>query len=164
MIKKLHESGGSSARLLDTAPPKVHRCSADELHPYLAEPLPTDPTALTALLAPQELATEPAYPRVLTSGIVGLATSQYLDRGQRAATLRVLAGIPRIAYLGESTDIVGRAGFAFAVTADGTTSTLIIEPRTGELLAAQEWVNTTVRPGLFSYVLILERGHAGAIS
>jgi hypothetical protein len=128
----------------------------DELHPYLPEPLPTDQQALTAQLAPG-LTDEPAYPRLLAGGIVGLATSQYLNQQQRATTLRVLATIPHIAYRGETRDLAGRRGLAFVVAADDTTSTLIIAPSTGELLAAQEKA-TGRRAGLFSYVLILERG------
>ncbi|MBM0273958.1 hypothetical protein [Micromonospora tarensis] len=45
------------------------------------------------------------------------------------------------------------------MTADGSTTQLIINPGTGELLSAREQVSGT-RPGLFSCVLILERGHA----
>ncbi|WP_432049447.1 hypothetical protein [Verrucosispora sp. NA02020] len=36
---------------------------------------------------------------------------------------------------------------------------LIIDPTTGELLAAHERISGSITPGLFSYVLILARGH-----
>ncbi|MEV4481740.1 hypothetical protein [Micromonospora coxensis] len=134
------------------------RHRAGDLHPYLPTPPPLDPAALAGLLTPRELAAESAYPRMLTGGIVGLATSQYLNREQRAACLRVLAAVPGITYAGASTDIAGRPGLAFTVTADESTSTLIVDARTGELLAAHERL-TGQRPGLFSHVLVLERGH-----
>ncbi|MFF0097733.1 hypothetical protein ACFYO8_00235 [Micromonospora sp. NPDC005257] len=128
------------------------------LHPYLPEPLPTQPGALADTLAPRELAAEPAYPRMLVNGVATLASSQYLDRQQRATSLRVLAAVPGIAYLGPSKDLAGRTGLTFTVTAGGSTAQLLVDPRTGEILAADERL-TGRRPGLFSYVLILERGH-----
>ncbi|GAB3863803.1 hypothetical protein GCM10029963_73160 [Micromonospora andamanensis] len=132
-----------------------------DLHPYLPIPLPTDPTTLTGLLAPPELAAEPAYPRLLSGGIVGLATSQYLDQNERTTALHVLATVPGIEYRGTTSDLAGRAGLAFRVFADASTTTLIIDPATGELLAAQERI-AAPRPGLFSSVLILQRSHTDA--
>ncbi|MFJ8691210.1 hypothetical protein [Micromonospora wenchangensis] len=147
---------------LAQAPASTRLYLPDGLHPYLPEPLPTDAGALAGALAPRELGAEPAYPRMLVDGVVALANSQYLNRQQRATSLRVLATVPGIAYLGPTTDLAGRSGLAFAVTADGSASQLLVDPRTGEILAAHERL-TGRRPGLFSYVLILERGHtAGA--
>ncbi|MDG4795572.1 hypothetical protein [Micromonospora sp. WMMD1082] len=88
------------------------------------------------------------------------ASSQYLDQQQRATTLRVLATMPAITYRGPHTDIVGRLGLAFDVVAGGSTSTVVIDQSTGELLAATERITSGFRPGLFSYVLILGCGHA----
>ncbi|MFI0797213.1 hypothetical protein ACH4OY_31740 [Micromonospora rubida] len=144
-------------QLFTHAAEKLTRHPTGELRPYLANP-PTDPVALTAALMTGVPIGHPVYPRVLASSIVGLSKSQYLTREQRTATLRALAGIPGIAYQGKTTDLAGRAGLAFTVTAGGSTSTLVVDPHTGELLAAQEQF-TNHRPGLFSYVLILERGH-----
>lgn len=141
------------------APKKTTRYLAGELQPYLAEPLPVDATTLAGSLAPRELANEPAYPRMLVHGVIGLATSQYLSQEQRAETLRVLAGVPNISFEGEQTDLAGRAGLGFSVTADGSTTQLILNPGTGEVLSAHEQV-TGARAGLFSLVLILERGRA----
>ncbi|MER7416020.1 hypothetical protein ABT346_04410 [Micromonospora peucetia] len=151
-----HHPQPDERELFAHAPQKTTRYGRGTLRHYLPEPPPTEPTELAHALAPPILANEPAYPLLLASGVVGLATSQYLNQEQRAATLRVLAGIPTIAYLGDSTDIAGRTGSGFAVTADGSTWQLIIDRRTGELLAAHERV-TGRRPGLFSYVLVLER-------
>ncbi|QOC94959.1 hypothetical protein D0Q02_19515 [Micromonospora craniellae] len=154
-----HQPRPDERPLFDHATPTTHRHPPGSLHPYLPEPVPADPTQLAKLLAPAELASEPAYPRLLAGGVIGLATSQHLNRPQRATALRVLARITGITYRGTTTDIAGRTGLAFHVTADGSTTVLIIDPTTGELLAAHERINGSIKPGLFSYVLILARGH-----
>ncbi|MEV6695426.1 hypothetical protein AB0M35_28565 [Micromonospora sp. NPDC051196] len=155
-----HQPRAEERDLFRQASPTTTRYR-DELHPYLPAPLPTDPAALAELLAPPELAAEPAYPRLLAWGVVNLAVSQYLNLPERTTALHVLAAVPGIAYLGTATDLAGRAGAAFQVVADTSTVTLIIDPTSGELLAAQERI-TGPRPGLFSYVLILHRGHTDA--
>ncbi len=85
-------------------------------------------------------------------------SSQYLNQAKRATSLRVIADIPGITECGQSTDLVGRTGLTFTVTADGSTSQLLNDPQSGEVLAAHERL-TGRRAGLFSYVPILERGH-----
>ncbi|MFF0467553.1 hypothetical protein ACFYPX_09040 [Micromonospora zamorensis] len=164
-IRKLPDLSGVNHRprpeerhLLARSRKTVTRHARGGLHPHLPEPLPTDPATLTGLLASRELAAEPGYPRMLVHGVVGLAVSQYLSRDQRAACLRALADVRGITYEGGARDVAGRAGLAFKVAAGGSTSTLIVDARTGELLAAEEQV-AGVRPGLFSYYLVLERGH-----
>ncbi|MEV4824545.1 hypothetical protein [Micromonospora sp. NPDC049274] len=156
-----HQPDRAERKLLAQVPAAAKRYLVNSLHPYLPDPLPTDATALADALAPRKLATEPAYPRMLTGGVVALSSSQYLNREQRAATLRVLAAVPHINYLGQITDLAGRPGLGFAVSADGSTSQLVIDPRSGDILAAQERL-TGRRPGLFSYILILERGHTAS--
>lgn len=122
----------------------------------LPSPLPTDPTVLADALAPPILKGKAEYPRVLTAQVAGLAASRYLTRAERATALRVLALIPGITYEGATTDITGRPGLTVTVTAD-TTTRLVIDPHTGELLAAHEYSTHGPRPGLWSYLLILER-------
>ena len=151
-----HQPTSEERDLFTRATPTTIRYRGD-LHPYLPAPVPTDPAALAELLAPPGLAADPAYPRILARGVVSLAVSQYLNLPERAATLHVLASVPGIAYLGTATDLAGRTGLAFQVVADKSTTTLIINPTSGELLAAEERV-TGLRPGLFSYFLILHRG------
>ncbi|WP_278188192.1 hypothetical protein [Micromonospora sp. R77] len=140
------------------APETTTQHLSGDLHPYLPEPLPNDAHTLADMLAPRELANEPAYPRLLANGVVALVSTQYLNQAQRATSLRVLAAIPGITYRGQSTDILGRTGLTFTITADGSTSQLLINPHSGEILAAHERLSRR-RPGLFSAVLILERGH-----
>lgn len=72
--------------------------------------------------------------------------------------LDVLATTPGITYHGTTTDLAGRIGLTFQVKAEGSTSTLLIDPATGELLPTRETVAGT-RADLFSYVLILARGY-----
>ncbi|MGC5054577.1 hypothetical protein ACLQ2S_24355 [Micromonospora sp. DT48] len=145
--------------LFDDAEPRTIRYRPGELHPPLPETFPADPDTLIAHLVPPELAAEPAYPRLLVDSVVRLATDSYLDQQQRAATLNVLAAVPGITYRGTTTDLAGRTGMSFQVVADRSTSTLIIDPVTGELLSAAEQVDGP-RPGLFKFVLVLARGHS----
>ncbi|MFY1658830.1 hypothetical protein [Micromonospora sp. WMMD1274] len=156
-----HPTAEERQELSRAAPQSVHH-GINQLHPYLPEDIPAEPRELARLLAPPALVDEPAYPRILTSGVVGLATSQHLDSRQRATTLRVLAAVPDITYRGTTTDLAGRTGLAFQVTADGSTSTLVIDPATGELLAAKEWIDGGRRPGLFSCSLLLDNGRASS--
>ncbi|MEW2590931.1 hypothetical protein AB0893_10980 [Micromonospora aurantiaca] len=153
-----HQPERHESALFTQAPETTTEHLSGGLHPYLPEPLPDDAPTLAAMLAPRELANEPAYPRLLANGVVALATTQYLNQAQRATSLRVLAAIPGITYRGQSADIVGRAGLTFTITADGSTSELLVNPDSGEILAAHERLSGR-RPGLFSAVLILERGH-----
>ncbi|QOC95019.1 hypothetical protein D0Q02_29205 [Micromonospora craniellae] len=153
-----HQPRPDERSLFDHATPTTHRHPPQGMHPYLPEPVPADPARLARLLVPAELAGEPAYPRLLAGGVIGLATSQHLNHAQRATALRVLARIPGITYGGPTTDLAGRTGLAFRVTAEGSTTVLVIDPSTGELLAAHERISG-IKPGLFSHVLILTRGH-----
>ncbi|MBO4210395.1 hypothetical protein GSF22_31035 [Micromonospora echinofusca] len=124
--------------------------------------MPTDPRLLADTLAPRQLSGEPEYARLLIDAVVGLATSQYLNQEQRAATLGVLARVPGLAYLGQTTDLAGRDGLVFAASVNGTHSQIVLDPHTGEVLSAQERITTGPRPGLFSHVLILDRGKHSA--
>ncbi|MEU3117208.1 hypothetical protein ABZ652_24290 [Micromonospora chalcea] len=150
------------ADLIDTTPGEAPRKTNEHLpgglHPYLPEALLEDADVLAGAVASRELATDLAYSRVLISGVVALVSSQYLNQDLRATSLRVIADIPGITDRGQSTDLVGCAGLTFTVTADGSTSQLLVDPQGGEVLAAHERL-TGRRAGLFSYVLILERGH-----
>ncbi|MEU8069368.1 hypothetical protein AB0B20_06405 [Micromonospora sp. NPDC049151] len=153
-----HQPERHEPALLAQAPETTTEHLSGGLHPYLPEPLPDDAPALADMLAPVELADEPAYPRLLANGVVTLASTQYLNQAQRATSLRVLAAIPGITYRGQSADIVGRTGLTFTIAADGSISQLLVNPGSGEILAAHERLSGR-RTGLFSAVLILERGH-----
>ena len=155
-----HQPTPQERDLFSKAPKTSTRYAPGELHSYLSQEMPADPADLAKLLAPAELAAKPAYPRLLVGGVVNLATSHYLNRPQRATTLRVLANVPGIDYRGPTTDLAGRPALAFNVVADGSTLTVLIAPATGEVLAAHERIGGGIRPGLFSYILVLSRGHS----
>ncbi len=149
------------ANPIDTTPGETPKKTNEHLpgglHPYLLNALLRNADVLAGAAAPRELATDLADPRLLISGVVTLVSSQYLNQAPRATSLRVLADIPGITYRGQSTDFAGCTGLTFTVTADGSTSQLLADPQSGEILAAHEQL-TGRRAGLFSYVLILERG------
>ncbi|MFI6163937.1 hypothetical protein ACIA59_28800 [Micromonospora haikouensis] len=151
-------------RLFAQADATLTRYPPGELAPYIAEPVPTDPTALAAALAPPTPDAPPAAPRTLVNGVVGMARSQHLNRDQRTAVLRVLAGIPGITYHGQVTDVADRPGLGFRLTTDGNTLDLVIDTSTGAILAAQDTVQAGSRPGLFSYVLFLTGEHTNSTS
>ncbi|MFG1872091.1 hypothetical protein [Micromonospora arborensis] len=153
-----HQPRSQERHLLARSPKTTTRHAAGSLRPHLPEPLPADPAVLIGQLVSRGLVAEPTNSRTLAGGVIGLAVSQYLNRDQRATCLRALADLPGITYGGEARDVAGRLGLAFTVIADGSTTTLVVDARTGELLAAEERVSGN-RPGLLSYVLILERGH-----
>ncbi|MFV2102163.1 hypothetical protein [Micromonospora sp. LOL_024] len=157
-----HQPTSEERHDLRRAPQQSLQYRAGQLHPYLPGGIPADSGELATLLAPPKLIDEPAYPRLLAGGVVAVATSHHLDPQQRATTLRVLATVPHITYQGTTTDLAGRPGLAFQITADGSTSTLLIHAATGELLAAKEWIDGGRRPGLFSYTLLLDRGRTSS--
>ncbi len=99
------------------APKKMNEHLPGGLHLYLLEALLKDADVLAGAVAPRELATDLAYPRLLISGVVALVSSQYLNQAKRATSLRVLADIPGITDRGQSTDLVGRTDLTFTVTA-----------------------------------------------
>ncbi|MFB9177915.1 hypothetical protein ACFFX1_07185 [Dactylosporangium sucinum] len=76
-------------------------------------------------------ALEVAGPTAVTS-VLDLIGLRYLDRAERAAVLRVVAGLPGLAYRGPA-----RAGtLGFTVDVAGTPLTLAVRTTTGEIV---EW-------------------------
>ncbi|WP_433132638.1 hypothetical protein ACQPWW_13715 [Micromonospora sp. CA-240977] len=139
-----HQPERGERKLNAQAARDFHTAPGKSLYPHLPGPLPADAATLADALTPRELAAEPAYPRILAGSVIGLVTSQCLSREQRTAIVRVLATIPEITYFGKTTDLAGRRGLGFSVTADGSTSRLVIDTGSGDILAAQERVIGTV--------------------
>jgi hypothetical protein len=83
----------------------------------------------------------------LESAAHDLITQQALGPRQRAAFLRMLAGMEGLEYDGEVTDRAGRQGQAFsAVSSDSglpTRYTFIIDPATGDLLGQEDTLTET---------------------
>ncbi|QOC94964.1 hypothetical protein D0Q02_29630 [Micromonospora craniellae] len=155
-----HQPTRDEQELFDAAEPTTIRYRPGELATHLPDVFPSDTDTLIARLVPPELAAEPTYPRLLVDRVVAMASHHHLDPQQRAATLQVLAAVPGITYQGLTTDLAGRTGMSFHVVAEQSTSSLVIDPTNGQVLSAEERVDS-LRPGLFTYVLIVARGRAG---
>ncbi|HWS32557.1 MAG TPA: CU044_5270 family protein [Actinoplanes sp.] len=78
--------------------------------------------------------------------ITDLARERVLSPAERAAVVRVLAGVPGIASTGAVTDRAGRHGAAFSVVSDRsglpTRYTLILDPADGRLLGYEQSLTT----------------------
>ncbi|WKU03245.1 hypothetical protein [Micromonospora sp. HUAS LYJ1] len=91
-------------------------------------------------------------------GIANLNKEHCLGSAQRAAVLRVLAGLPGLVFRDWSMDATGRQGLAFSIDGEarekavGTRDTLVIDPDHGALLFHEQ----TVRPE--SPVPVVESG------
>jgi hypothetical protein len=68
--------------------------------------------------------------------------------GTKAALYRVLAGLPGIKNAGAAKDRLGRAGTALALPDSDGESRLIVEERSGELLAHESWAKGARYPRL----------------
>jgi len=101
-------------------------------------PAPTTPQGMIALL--HNGMPGPTPPEVQLDFFTGLYQWDYLGRDSRAAALRALTTIGGLVYDGETTDRAGRAGVAVSLTTTGVRLLLIINPRTGELLASERSV------------------------
>ncbi|HEX8632450.1 MAG TPA: CU044_5270 family protein [Catenuloplanes sp.] len=119
----------------------------------LAEPLPTDPGVLTAKLFEHQPAD--TGPQALLWAFCDLARYHYLDRDVRAASLRVLATIDGLTYAGETRDLAGRTALAFRLDSANNRDTILLDPRTGRLLARTQNV-TTSPPALFTHAVFLD--------
>jgi hypothetical protein len=131
--------------------------------------LPTEPTALKAALLAKLRAgggQEDENYALFHAGrglIAGLPVSAQV----RAATYRMLAGVPGIDLLGKVADQGGRSGFAVAYTRRGDGGwgqlRLVIDPGTGAVLAEESWFLGSVERGdsatLMSWTLILRTGY-----
>jgi hypothetical protein len=85
--------------------------------------------------------------------------------GTKAALYRVLAGQPGIRYDGNVKDRLGRPGVALAMTASGKTggtARLVIDTRTGRLLAYESWQSGRSFPDLSE--VYRSMGWAGGLS
>jgi hypothetical protein len=116
------------------------------------EPVPSDQTTLTAKLY-EENPPENG-PISLLVGICDLARAHYLNRDVRATTLRMLATIPTLVHDKPTRDLLGRAAEQFHLDTGDQRDTILLDPRTGRLLAHQQNVLTSP-PALFTHVLYL---------
>ena len=131
--------------------------------------LPTDPAALKAALVAKVRAgngQEDGNYALFHAGR-SLVTDLPVSAEVRAATYRMLAGVPGIELLGKVADQGGRSGFAVAYTRRGDAGwgqlRLVIDPGTGTVLAEESWfLGKTGNAGsgtLMSFTLVLRTGY-----
>ena len=123
-------------------------------HLLTPETVSTDPTELTAQLVALRGTTTSTDD--LLFDIVDIQYTAYLGRDQRAAVLRLIAGLPTVVDEGESTDIAGRRGITFRFTDTAATTWLIINPATGEVLSYRRAFNDP-QATFSAYSLLLDR-------
>ncbi|WP_214410106.1 CU044_5270 family protein [Sphaerisporangium fuscum] len=115
--------------------------------------LPEDPAALTAWVRETLGRTTDPSAREYHLAIT-LSQTLVLDVPAppkvRAAAYRALAGLPNVRYVGDARDEQGRAGVEFSIveSQDGNVTNLIIDPRTGQVLSAEETVRDKGEPVL----------------
>lgn len=96
-------------------------------------------------------------PDDLVRAALDVAGVQYLDGWQRAALLEVLADVPGVVLDGARSDLAGRRGLAFRFVGSPNLLTVIIDRRTGEILAANRVLRDLDEAVLFT-TLYLDRG------
>ncbi|BAL92746.1 hypothetical protein AMIS_75260 [Actinoplanes missouriensis 431] len=127
---------------------------------------PADPAKLADWLAiahPRENG-----PAETIVAVTDLARERVLDPALRAGVLRILATLPGLTHEGAVVDRMGRAGEAFVLMSDfsglPTHYTLVVDPRTGELLGYEKELRTTAGkldvkvPAVIGYDLFVTAG------
>ncbi|MEU8237043.1 CU044_5270 family protein [Actinoplanes missouriensis] len=127
---------------------------------------PADPAKLADWLAiahPRENG-----PAETIVAVTDLARERVLDPALRAGVLRVLATLPGLTHEGAVVDRMGRAGEAFVLVSDfsglPTHYTLVVDPRTGELLGYEKELRTEAGkldvklPAVIGYDLFVTAG------
>jgi hypothetical protein len=141
-------------RQLLTGPAGVQDYRPGRLPPEVKLPIATGVQALQAQF--DTISPPAAGPLSTATAISNINRTHYLNRANRADTLRVLATVATLEFRGPSTDVAGRTGLTWAIDTGGGTELLTFDPRTGELLVHQSLLDTQPA-GLFSYELFLHR-------
>jgi hypothetical protein len=110
----------------------------ESLGVHSAAEIPTDPSALAALIASHAAGTKNPLAWEEFQVISGVLRFAPLSGAQTAAFYQVLAGLPGIELVGPAKDALGRTGTAFAVErGDPLRDELILDPQTGRLLGSR---------------------------
>ncbi|MFY1686016.1 hypothetical protein ACN265_31330 [Micromonospora sp. WMMD730] len=134
----------------DRRKPEPTQCTASALTRLRVPNPSTDPRELSRQLLVDQGA-EPgsaAESLAVLRGIANLNKEHCLGSAQRAAVLRVLAGLPGLVFRDWSIDETGRQGLAFSIDGEAaeetvdTRDTLVVDPAHGALLFHEQ----TVRP------------------
>jgi hypothetical protein len=136
------------------------RSGAIPEHPLVGR-LSLDPTVLKRELLHADPGGNP--PSYQLFDIIRQLHEQIVSPRLDAAMWRVLAARPDVRYLGKVTDRAGRAGVAVAITLrSGERSVLIISPKTGQLLGAEDILlsgapalHLTAYPAVLGYTIFL---------
>jgi hypothetical protein len=106
--------------------------------------LPTDPSALAALLTARKIEGGPTGPAEDFVQIGDLLRETDASPALRSALYQVAAGLSGVVDLGTVVDHAGRRGIGLADVSHGSQSELIFDPTTSALLGEQD---TVVGPG-----------------
>jgi hypothetical protein len=121
--------------------------------------LPTNPDALFERLEDEARGHSEGTHRQMFTRLGDYLRETNITPAQRAALYEVAARIPGVELVGRVRDPVGRPGVAVAMAqrSDGVRHTLVIEPKTGTLLAEQE---VTLEENFYGYPAGTVVGHS----
>jgi hypothetical protein len=102
--------------------------------------LPTDPSALAAMLTARKIEGGPPGPAEDFVQIGDLLRETDASPQLRSALYEVAAGLPGVVSLGTVVDHAGRSGIGLAYVSHGSQSELIFDPTTSALLGEQDTV------------------------
>lgn len=132
---------------------------------------PSDPALLNRWL--QHNHNTDAWPAAAPTAISDLLRERVLAPDERAAVLRLIAGLPGVEFTGAATDRAGRHGHAFSIVSAHsglpTRHTFIVDPATGRFLAYEQMLTTTAGnlnvavPAVIGYETYLTAEHAAAL-
>jgi len=132
---------------------------------------PSDPAQLNRWL--QHNHNTVAWPAAAPTAISDLLRERVLAPDDRAAVLRLIAGLPGVEFTGAATDHAGRRGHAFSIVSAHsglpTRHTFIVEPATGRFLAYEQTLTTTAGslnvavPAVIGYETYLTAEHTAAL-
>lgn len=103
----------------------------------------------------------PFGPYELVDALANLHTIDLFDIRERAAFLNILAAVPGLRYGGTAIDTAGRTDAVVSLDTDGCRRlVLIVDRRTGELVAYQRWIHGH---GLHTHVLFVHRARTSQL-
>ncbi|MET7397154.1 hypothetical protein ABZS66_27090 [Dactylosporangium sp. NPDC005572] len=127
------DTAPSLSSLLDQTSYVVTTYAPGQVRSPVGDPVPADADLLASRIA--ERTHGAAESASVMAALADLAGVRYLDAGQRAGVLRVLAMLPSLTIVGERTDGVGHGSITFQFDDDTTTYTFAVDAASGRLLS-----------------------------